>query len=163
MAIASLVARDATQSDAASVVAWFSSREEVILWAGSDLPAEVDTHWFEGEIAAADQKYRVFVGADDQIVAIYGLRFVTAEKRAHLRRVAVNPLRRGVGIGRLLMIDALSMARDTNAQSMSLNVYGSNTVAIHLYEALGFRVRHTAPAPEDPSYISLYMTVQVDG
>jgi hypothetical protein len=45
---------------------------------------------------------------------------------------------------------------------MSLNVYGSNTVAIRLYEATGFRTRFTAPAPEDPSHISLFMTVQVD-
>jgi ribosomal protein S18 acetylase RimI-like enzyme len=166
MTLASFVVRDAAQSDAAPVVAWFASREEAILWAGNDLPARVDAGWFAGEIAAPEQRYRVFAGSDDEIVAIYGLRFFEAERRAHLRRVAVNPLRRGLGIGRLLMTDALSTARDSEAQSMSLNVYGSNTAAIRLYEAMGFRTRLTMPAPEDSSHISLFMTVQlgdVDG
>jgi ribosomal protein S18 acetylase RimI-like enzyme len=161
MTSTSFVVRDAFQSDAAPVVAWFASREEAILWAGNDLPSQVDAFWFAGEIAAPDQRYRVFAAPDNQIVAIYGLRFVVAEKRAHLRRVAVNPLSRGLGIGRLLMTDASAVARDLQAQTMSLNVYGSNTVAIRLYEAMGFQTRLTAPAPEDPSHISLFMTVQV--
>lgn len=161
MTTASFLVRDAIQSDAAPVVAWFPSRKEAILWAGNDLPAEVDACWFAGEIAAPDQRYRVFAGPDDQMVAIYGLRFFAAEKRAHLRRVAVNPLSRGLGIGRLLMADALSVARDVQVQSMSLNVYGSNTAAIRLYEAAGFRPLRTTSAPEDPSHISLYMALQV--
>jgi ribosomal protein S18 acetylase RimI-like enzyme len=161
MTSTSFVVRDAIQSDAAPVVAWVASREEAIMWAGNDLPSQVDAFWFAGEIAAPDQKYRVFAAPDNQIVAIYGLRFVVAEKRAHLRRVAVNPLSRGLGVGRLLMTDALAVARDLQAQTMSLNVYGSNTVAIRLYEAMGFQTRLTAPAPEDPSHISLFMTIQV--
>ena len=166
MTLALFVVRDATQSDAASVVAWFASREEAILWAGNDLPAQVDAFWFAGEIAAPEQKYRVLAGSDDEIVAIYGLRFFAAERRAHLRRVAVNPLRRGLGIGRLLMTDAIAVARDGEAKGMSLNVYGSNTVAIRLYEAMGFRTSLTTPAPEDSSRVNLFMTVQlgdVDG
>jgi ribosomal protein S18 acetylase RimI-like enzyme len=156
-----VVVRDAVRTDAAPVITWFASREEAILWAGNSLPAQVDAPWFEGEIADAEQRHRVFVGSDDQIIAIYGLRFVAAEKRAHLRRVAVNPVSRGLGIGRLLVSDALSTARDLQAQTISLHVYGSNTVAIRLYEAAGFKTRLTSPAPEDPSAISLYMTLQV--
>ena len=49
------------------------------------------------------------------------------------------------------MTDALSVARDLQAQTMSLNVYGSNTVAIRLYEAMGFHTRLTTPAPETPA------------
>jgi hypothetical protein len=59
------------------------------------------------------------------------------------------------------MTDAVAVAHDLQAQSMSLKVYGSNTVAIRLYEAMGFQTQLTAPAPEDPSHISLFMTVQV--
>ena len=59
------------------------------------------------------------------------------------------------------MTDALSVARDGEAETMSLNVYGSNTVAIRLYEAMGFRTRLTTPAPEDPSHLNLFMSVQL--
>ena len=65
MTVASYLVREARQSDAASVVAWFASREEAILWAGNDLPAQVDAGWLAGEIAAPEQRYRVFAEPED--------------------------------------------------------------------------------------------------
>lgn len=56
----------------------------------------------------------------------------------HILDVAVSPLMRGRGIGRLLVERALLDCRERGASFVSLEVRCSNVSAISLYRALGF-------------------------
>ena len=53
--------------------------------------------------------------------------------------IAIDPHFRGRGLGRATMQAAEEFVRSKGAASLSLNVFGVNTVARNLYESLGFR------------------------
>jgi ribosomal-protein-alanine N-acetyltransferase len=58
---------------------------------------------------------------------------------AHLIRVATHPGYRGRGIGRQLVVDSISFARDLGSPGLALNTQGTNRISRTLYESLGFR------------------------
>ena len=53
--------------------------------------------------------------------------------------IAIDAKFRGAGLGRAAMIAAEGIARRAGHTSMSLNVFGPNTVARGLYDSLGYR------------------------
>ncbi len=57
---------------------------------------------------------------------------------AHITTIAVRNTHRGRGLGELLLVQAIDMARAMNAQVVTLEVRVSNTVAQDLYEKYGF-------------------------
>jgi ribosomal-protein-alanine N-acetyltransferase len=57
---------------------------------------------------------------------------------AELMLVAVEPARRGLGCGRLLVEGAMEAARERGAFSMFLEVRDGNHAALRLYDSLGF-------------------------
>jgi ribosomal-protein-alanine N-acetyltransferase len=63
----------------------------------------------------------------------------TAGDEAEVLDVAVDPAARGRGIGRALLADALRGLRERGARRAYLEVRESNTVALGLYQSLGFR------------------------
>jgi ribosomal protein S18 acetylase RimI-like enzyme len=52
--------------------------------------------------------------------------------------IAINEADRGRGLGRATMLLAEREARSQGANELGLNVFGRNTVALHLYETLGY-------------------------
>jgi ribosomal protein S18 acetylase RimI-like enzyme len=58
---------------------------------------------------------------------------------AHLARLAVHPAAQGLGVGRLLLHDAVMAAREAMAATLMLNTQGKNERAQNLYRAFGFR------------------------
>ncbi|WHO40763.1 GNAT family N-acetyltransferase [Sphingobium sp. AP49] len=58
--------------------------------------------------------------------------------------LAVDPLWRGRGIGRSLLVDSLNTARRRGITSMNLEVRATNN-AIKLYENIGFEYVHRRP------------------
>jgi len=58
---------------------------------------------------------------------------------AHLARLAVHPAAQGLGVGRLLLHDAVMAARESMAATLLLNTQGKNERAQSLYRAFGFR------------------------
>lgn len=57
----------------------------------------------------------------------------------HLARIIVDPFKRAMGYGRLLCNELIKTAGRKGYHKISLNVYRGNTVALKLYESLGFR------------------------
>jgi len=74
---------------------------------------------------------------DDRLVG-YGIMSVAAGE-AHVLNVCVHPDCQLRGLGRQLMLELLSRARDRGADRVFLEVRPSNRVARHLYQSLGFR------------------------
>lgn len=62
----------------------------------------------------------------------------TADSRAYLQRLAVDPLAQGQGLGASLVVDAISWARAVGAQRLSVNTQEHNAAALSLYRNLGF-------------------------
>ncbi|MBI1333999.1 MAG: ribosomal-protein-alanine N-acetyltransferase [Armatimonadetes bacterium] len=90
---------------------------------------------FENEL---EHKYGVFlVGLVDGDVGAYGGVWILVDE-AHVTNVVVCEHLRNQGIGRKLMIELLTRAREKGAVCATLEVRASNVGAIHLYETLGF-------------------------
>ena len=58
---------------------------------------------------------------------------------ARLYSIAVDPARRGQGLGRRLLRDAEAQARVAGARGLRLEVRQDNRAAVALYEAAGYR------------------------
>jgi ribosomal-protein-alanine N-acetyltransferase len=70
------------------------------------------------------------------IVGFSGIWMMTDE--AHITNIAVSETYRGRGIGELLLVATLDLARELKANSITLEVRASNTVAQNLYSKYGF-------------------------
>ena len=60
--------------------------------------------------------------------------------RSWVYLVAVAPERRGLGIGRRLVLDAVQRLRRLGAPKLNLQINGANARVVGFYEKLGFRV-----------------------
>jgi ribosomal protein S18 acetylase RimI-like enzyme len=85
---------------------------------------------------AATPVSRFRVARTDRVVGYA----VTGRSHVHgyLQRLAVAPSEQGRGVGRALVVDALSWLRRRGAGSALVNTQESNKAALGLYEALGF-------------------------
>lgn len=81
---------------------------------------------------------------------LVGLRFSpalwTVGLDCYLEELYVVPDRRGRGLGRALMDEAIALARRSGASRMHLGTGEDDTVARALYESLGFSNRDDPPA-----------------
>ena len=71
------------------------------------------------------------------VVGYAGLWLMVDE--AHITTVAVRRVFRGRGLGKVLMLAMLDLARNMGARSATLEVRQSNAIAIRMYAELGFR------------------------
>ena len=98
---------------------------------------------FRGELEEpTSQTWIAFVGAE----AVGHITWRTVPDGLELLNVAVTPERRQEGIGRALMARILSSARDSAAPTIFLDVRASNSAALALYRAHGFRETGRRPA-----------------
>jgi ribosomal-protein-alanine N-acetyltransferase len=82
------------------------------------------------------------VGVDDarpdEVVAYAGLLAPRGSGQGDIQTIAVDPARRGAGLGRALMHALIDEARRRGAAELFLEVRADNPVARTLYESLGF-------------------------
>ena len=99
------------------------------------------TPWSEASIAKELKNpiAHYYVGETDGVVAAYGGMWVMFGE-SHITNVAVHPDFRGRGYGRKLMEQLINTALLHKADSMTLEVRISNTVAQNLYTSIGFEV-----------------------
>lgn len=71
------------------------------------------------------------------VVGYAGLWLMVDE--AHITTVAVRRAFRGRGLGKVLMLAMLDLARNMGARNATLEVRQSNAIAIRMYAELGFR------------------------
>lgn len=68
--------------------------------------------------------------------------FLQPHVRLHIDQMGVRPVFQGRGVGRELMEQVISAAREHNAHYITLNVYRFNDQAIRFYEKFGFECRN---------------------
>ena len=73
-----------------------------------------------------------------------GLLAPAGSGQGDVQTIAVEPARRGAGLGRALMEALLAEARRRDAEFVFLEVRADNPVAMRLYESLGYRLLYTA-------------------
>jgi ribosomal-protein-alanine N-acetyltransferase len=73
---------------------------------------------------------------DGKVVGYAGMWLIVGE--AHVTNVAVHPDFRKKGIGELLMRSLMTLAKESGAKMMTLEVRKSNYIAQNLYTKLGF-------------------------
>ncbi|MEM0117316.1 MAG: ribosomal protein S18-alanine N-acetyltransferase [Conexivisphaerales archaeon] len=62
-------------------------------------------------------------------------------RKGHVVSVAVLPEHRGKGLGRVLVEEGLRAAKEKGCREMYLEVRVTNSIAIRLYESLGFSIK----------------------
>jgi len=91
-----------------------------------------------------DRETRLIVARDaDRIVGCAGVEIRGAA--AVVRSLAVDPSRRGGGLGRRLMAEILGIARDAGCR----DVYGLTATALRMMERLGFEAIPREKVPDD--------------
>ncbi len=89
----------------------------------------------EARRATPRHRYRVVLNAEGvQGYAVTGL----AGQRGYLQRLAVHPATEGLGLGRVLVDDALQWLRRRHATRIMVNTQERNGRALELYQRIGF-------------------------
>jgi ribosomal protein S18 acetylase RimI-like enzyme len=94
----------------------------------------------------------MFVGEiDNQIVSVFVLNQICDDEYANgnwqyqdasfyvVHRLCVNPEFQGKGIGRMIMMLIEDMLKNNGVQTIRLDAFSMNPVALRLYETLGFQ------------------------
>lgn len=109
--------------------------------------ANQEVPWSEGiftdELSAPGRVY--LAAADGRLIGFGGVMVVDDE--AHLTNLLVVPERRGLGIGRRLLVALIEAAIDLGARHLTLEVRVGNQAARSLYSSIGL-----APVGVRPSY-----------
>ena len=149
--------RTARDSDLAIVASWIESELACRLWCGGRASYPIDLVVLPNaiEFATSDS----WTAVSDDLVVAFGQLVSKAGGRLHLARLIAAPSRRGTGFGRRIASHLIATARSRAPSAISLNVFSENTIAIGLYESLGFRAA-TRPRDERDS-AAIYMECPV--
>ena len=90
---------------------------------------------FEGELLNSMALYTC-LEFDGKVVAYVGLWKIYDE--GHITNVAVLPSYRGLGLSKILLSNLFNICTDNGIDRLTLEVRESNTVAINLYQNMGF-------------------------
>ncbi len=149
--------RRAREDDALDVVFWFTDRQAAMRWGGVQVPDPLLSQWLAAQFLTPIPEHYAMIDDDDRPIGLFGLRFHERDRRAHLIRVAISPVRRGEGLSAQLLRGAATLARERRAQRLTLNVYASNADARAAYERAGFFPFEFAKAREDASGMMVRM------
>ncbi len=89
------------------------------------------------EEASNDQACYLLAVSEGEIIGYAGAWIVLDE--AQVMNIAIAPAWRGLGAGRSLLTELIARMKARGAERMTLEVRPSNTAALALYGALGFR------------------------
>lgn len=116
---------------------------------GSQFPYECSSmQEFKNQFFATGSKVYVCRSAENQVVGGFYLKPNYSGRSDHIANAAymISSSHRGLGIGTLIIKASLHLAKSLGFQSMQFNmVFSENTLAIKLYEKLGFDIIGTIP------------------
>ena len=127
--------QQATETDLARVVSWIDSERNCRLWAGPWVSYPIVLHVLQREIEF--QPTNSFVARIENDITGFGQILARPGSVNHLARIIVNPVYRGMGYGTGLL-EALISTASQGSETITLNVYRANNIAVAVYNKLGF-------------------------
>lgn len=123
--------RAATADDLDAIMAIESRVFEGDAWSAATMLAELRDR---------NGRYLVAFPPDepDRVDAYAGIRAPLRQPQADIQTIAVVESARGHGLGRVLMLRMIDLARERGASELFLEVRADNPVAKALYDSLGF-------------------------
>jgi ribosomal-protein-alanine N-acetyltransferase len=112
--------------------------KEVLKIESLSFPLPWSEQSFYYEIVNNPYGYYVVATDQDKVVGYGGMWILIDE--CHITTIAVDPKRRGEGIGRKILEHLIEKAKENDLDWISLEVRITNTVAQKLYKSLGFEV-----------------------
>lgn len=105
------------------------------------LISDFDDFWnfniLKKELESPNSKYIIVKTNDDEIIGFAGIKILV--DNADIMNIVVKKSWRNQGVGNLLLNNLISICKDLNLLSLSLEVNEDNLPAIHLYEKVGFK------------------------
>ena len=105
------------------------------------LISDFDDFWnyniLKEELESPNSKYITAKTNDGEIIGFAGIKIII--DNADIMNIVVKKSWRNQGVGNLLLNNLVSICKDLNLLSLSLEVNEDNHPAIHLYEKFGFR------------------------
>ncbi len=125
-----------TNADAAVIATWVHTPEEVVEFAGPQMPYPMNG---ADLMSSRHQGYEVFsFFVNEELVGTTSVRLPDSTT-ARIARVLLNPILRGRGLGRKIVSATIDYCQNTYAvEKLELGVYLHNIPARKLYESLGF-------------------------
>jgi ribosomal-protein-alanine N-acetyltransferase len=100
--------------------------------------------WYEAELQRPEVCKVFVVRTEEQPVAGFAAYWRVLDEM-HINNLAVHPVMRARGLGRLLLRETLNAAHAMGIRRATLEVRRSNTPALRLYEGAGFRLTGVRP------------------
>jgi putative acetyltransferase len=81
----------------------------------------------------------LLVESENSYVGVAGLRRIENDQTCEIKRMYIDPLHRGNGIGRLLLESLIDVAKNMRYQTIKLDTLAPQMpTALHLYHSFGF-------------------------
>lgn len=104
------------------------------------LISDFDDFWnyniLKDELESENSIY-IVAKSNNEIIGFAGIKILLDE--ADIMNIVTKKIYRNQGIGTLLLTNLISISKNLNLHSLSLEVNEENKTAIHLYENLGFK------------------------
>lgn len=104
------------------------------------LISDFDDFWnyniLKDELESENSIY-IVAKSNKEIIGFAGIKILLDE--ADIMNIVTKKIYRNQGIGTLLLTNLISISKNLNLHSLSLEVNEENKTAIHLYENLGFK------------------------
>jgi RimJ/RimL family protein N-acetyltransferase len=143
--MANLELRSFSQKDFKELISWIRNPEELFIWSATTFTFPLDEnqlerHFQEAQTAKPRLMYTAQDGQTKEHVGHIELTRIDQEnKKISIAYVLINPSKRGDGYGKALMKSILNECFDEmKMRKVDLFVFESNTVAIHIYQKMGF-------------------------
>ena len=105
------------------------------------LISDFDDFWnyniLKEELESPNSKYITAKTNDDEIIGFAGIKIIV--DTADIMNIVVKKSWRNQGVGNFLLNNLVSICKDLNLLSLSLEVNEDNYPAIHLYKKFGFK------------------------
>jgi len=127
-------------AEAAALLAALVAGGAALGWV--DPPGPEEVRRLLTAVAADPDAVLVVAGEDGRLAGLgYWRRYDRPTHRPHadLEKVAVAPAHQGRGLGRQIVTELITAAREAGVEVLTLDQRGDNTRAAALYESLGFR------------------------
>ena len=143
-----MIIRDYKESDFDSIKNWIADERTHALWCANRTQFPLQKQSFDELLKDISERHgdRPFVAVDENgvVMGFYCYSLNAETKEGMFKFVMVDPARRGIGLGKEMLKQAVRYAFDvTKADAVQLMVFSENVRAKRCYEGAGFTVRRT--------------------